>query len=160
MTTPGSPASPSRRLAISAFGAVTFVALVIAGLGMLSLLTESDVIAVEGLGQVPGVVAVVVALLGWLAVIAPATRRRFGVGTALVAGLTAGLCHVLTVLVATTVSGGDPALAAGVAGRLISGGFAPVVAGAGLLAGTGAAVLRRSGSGTAQWPWEKDDPEP
>lgn len=161
MTTARGPAgaSAARRRAVLAFAAVVFVSLTIAGLGLVSLFQDADVIEVPGLGPIPGVVGVVVALVGWALVTARLLRLRAGVAWALLAGLVAGACYPLAVLVATLFAGADPSDAAGIAGRLIVLGFAPVVAVAGLLSATGAAVAVRTGDQTPRWPWERDDEE-
>ncbi len=141
-------------LVVVAFGAAAFVAFAIAGLGLLSLFVDADVIEEPGLGPVPGIVGFAGAIVAWVALMAPALPRRPGVGASLLAGLTAGAAYTVGVLLGVIGVGGDPAVALGVAGRLVAVGFSAVIALAGLLAGVGAAVAVRT-SDRPRWPWEK-----
>jgi len=155
--TADAPDAPRRILVVLALWGGVFFALLVAGLGMTSLLLEADVIAVDGVGQAPGVVGVCAALAAWAGVTYPALRRRAGVGAAVLAGAAAGVAYVGGVVVTAIVTGTDPALAVSIAGRLVTDGFAVVVAVAGVLAAVGAVVAVRMRPGAARWPWEHDD---
>lgn len=135
------------------FGAAAFVAFAIAGLGMMSLLLDADVIEQPGLGPLPGVVGFVAAVAAWVAVMGPALRRRAGLSASIGAGLAAGAAYAAAVFVGVLFAGSDPAIAAAVAWRLVTAGFAAVVAIAGILVGTGAAVAVRTPD-RPRWPWE------
>jgi hypothetical protein len=139
-------------------GAIVFVALSIAGLGVTSLLLDVDVIEAPGLGQLPGAVGFAAALVAWVAVLAPALRARPGVGIGVLAGIAAGAAYTAGIFVGALGVGTDVALAASVAWRLVTTGFAAVVAIAGILAATGAAVAVRT-SGRSEWPWERRERE-
>jgi hypothetical protein len=74
----GGPVRPVTALVFTTAG---FFALLIFGLGMTSLLTGEDVIATPGLGQLPGIAAVILATAAfvaglWVAVRPPARRHR------------------------------------------------------------------------------------
>ena len=73
-----SPSGPRRGgLLRVLMGTALFIALLIFGTGMASLLTETDVITAPGFGQLPGVVGVVVATIAFIATIAPPACSRF-----------------------------------------------------------------------------------
>lgn len=144
-----------RSLTILVFAAVGFAALVIAGLGVASLLLDSPVIGEPGLTQVPGILGTVLAILGFTAVTYPALRRRGSVGMALIAGLSAAAGYVLGVVVGAVISGIDPFRALGVAGALAVSWPMAVIVVAGIVAAALALVAVRAGPGAAQWPWER-----
>lgn len=155
--TPGSeaPSPPARRRLFLLFGAVTYVALLIAGLGVTSLFLDENVLDADGFGQLPGVIGVVVSTLAWAGVVAPALRRRGSIAAAVLAGVLAATGYGLGVFVTGVLVGADVAVAASAISRLVTLGFALVIAVAGVLAATGALVAVRSSGGTARWPWEK-----
>ena len=71
------------------------------------------------------------------------------------AGVIAAAAYCLGVFVTAIVVGADLAVAASAVSRLVTLGFALVIAIAGVFAATGALVAVRSSGGTARWPWEK-----
>lgn len=150
-----SPPSPSRRHLYLLLGAVMYIALLIAGLGITSLFLDADVINADGFGQLPGAVGVVASTLAWAAIVAPALRGRGSLGAAVLAGVIAAAAYCLGVFVTAIVVGADLAVAASAVSRLVTLGFALVIAIAGVFAATGALVAVRSSGGTARWPWEK-----
>ncbi|GAA2002203.1 hypothetical protein [Microbacterium ulmi] len=153
-----------RPLVALGFATVAFIALLIFGLGMLSLLLDADVIGVPGLGQVPGVVGTVLATASFAAVLW-AGLRRAGAGLrpsflgALWCAVAAFLGYVLGVWLGAVFSGSDLAASAAAAGGVAAGWFGAVVAGAGFVAGWGGIALVRTRAGRPRWPWESDDDE-
>ncbi len=145
----------ARSLLAVGMGAIVLGALMIAGFGITSLVTDADVIEQPGLGPVPGVIAFLVALGAWVGVELVAVRGRPGLGSAVVAGVATALAHVLAAFVAA-LGHGIP-IAGGVAGHIVTGGFVIVPLVAGILAATGVAVMLRYSGGTPEWPWEKED---
>ncbi len=137
---------------------VSFFALSIMGLGVLSLLSEHDIISVQQLGQLPGVVgmglaAVVFALA--LRVVLAEVRPSF-VSSVFLA-LAAALAHLGGVW-GTAVSEGSGAVrATAAAGQLVLGGSSAVIVVAALIAAWVAIALRRTGARAPRWPWEKKD---
>ena len=141
-----------------AFATVLFVALMVGGLGVVSLVTGRDVIAVPDFGDLVGTVAAILASVTFAAVLWMLLRRPRpslwgGVGTA----VAAFLVYLLVAWVGGAVHTGDIVLAASVAGALVTGGFAIVVAASGLLAGWGGILLVRMRGGRPRWPWESRD---
>lgn len=141
-----------------AFASVAFVALLIAGLGIASLAFDADVIAVAGLGPVPGVAATTVAvaafaLVLWLGVRGPAPSYR----TALWCAVAAYVGYVAGVWLGALLSGAGPGVAGGAAGGVAVSWFGVVVAGAGLVCGWGGIALVRTRAERPRWPWEDDE---
>lgn len=161
---PGGPdrttGGPVRPLLAWAFATVLFVALMVGGLGVVSLVTGRDVIDVPDFGDLVGTVAAILAAAAFAAVLGMLLRRPNpslwgGIGTA----VAAFLVYLVVVWIGGAVHTQDVVLAASVAGHLVTGGFAIVVAGAGLLAGWGGILLVRASGGRPRWPWEdKDQP--
>lgn len=103
MSTPD-PLSRSRRAGAVGAGIVTDVALIIAGLGMTSLLLDEPVIATPGLGQAPGVIAVTASVVVFAAVLWGALGRARVIGTVVVSALTAFLSYVLALAIGVATS--------------------------------------------------------
>ncbi|SIT87454.1 hypothetical protein [Microbacterium sp. RU33B] len=137
-----------------ALATVSFVALLIAGLGMLSLALDQDVIAVRGLGQVPGILGTALAVAAFAAALWAAIRRRPTYLGALGCAVAAFLAYVAGVWLGAAFSGADLGAAAAAAGGVAASGFGVVVAAAGLVAGWGGVALVRTRSDRPRWPWE------
>ncbi|WP_029145637.1 hypothetical protein [Microbacterium luticocti] len=138
-----------------AFATILFAALVIGGIGMVSLLLGEDPITAPGFGQFPGVFGTILAVLAFAGVLWAGLRRphpSFWSGTW--AGLAAFVVYLLAVWIAGAIQTADPVLAASVVGRLITAGFAFVVLVGGMLAGWGGIVLVHTRGGRPRWPWE------
>ncbi|CDJ99346.1 conserved membrane hypothetical protein [Microbacterium sp. C448] len=146
-----------RSLTILAFAAVGFVALLIAGLGVVSLALNASVISESGMTQLPGILGTVFAMIGFAAVTYTALVRRASIGMAVLAGLTAALGYVVGVAVGALVSGIDPLRAFGVAAGLAVSWPMPVIAVAGIVSAAAALAVVRAGPGGARWPWERND---
>lgn len=140
-----------------AFAVIGFVALLVFGLGMLSLLLDRDVIEVPGLGQMPGVIGAVVATGLVAAALWSALRRRrpsFGASLTCAAGAYIG--YIVGVWLGAAFTGVDLAAAAAAAGGVALSGFGLVLAAAGLIAGWGGVALVRTRSDRPRWPWERN----
>lgn len=143
-----------------AFAAVGFFALVIAGFGMTSLLTETDVIAGPGHGQIPGIVGVAAATLAFAAVLWTGIRRvppSYGVSFTVAGGVL--VAFVLGLLVGALIEGSGVAVAIGTAGAFALSWFALVLVLAGFAAAWSGVALVRTHASRPRWPWERDDDE-
>lgn len=139
---------------------IGFFALSVFGLGALSVATDRDIIAVEGLGQVPGVAGMVLALVAFAVSLGTTLRRRRpSFGSALVIALVTALIHLATVWIAVLVAAESLIIATAVAGDLVRGGASAVVLAAAAIAGWSGIALRRTRSERPRWPWERDDAE-
>lgn len=159
-----------RPLTALAFATITFVALLIFGLGMVSLALGEDVISTPGLGQAPGIVATVLATIAfaaglWIAVRPRRAAVRNEADAARVspsywgaAWTTAAsfLAFLAGVYLGAATTGPDPAVAAEVAGRIATSWFGAVVAAAALVSAWGGIALVRTRSGRPRWPWEDE----
>jgi cation transport ATPase len=146
-----------RSLTIVALATIGFVALLIAGLGVVSLALDTAVIAEPGMTQVPGILGTVCALIGFAAVTYPALRRRASVGMALLAGLAASVAYAIGVAAGAVVAGIDPLRALWVAGGIAASWPTLVIVGAGVLSAAIALAVVRTGPGGARWPWERPE---
>ncbi len=141
-----------------AFSTVLFVALMVGGLGVVSLVTAQDVVAVPGFGDAPGMAGAIFGALAFAGVLWMLLRRpRPSLWGAVGTAVAAFLVYLAAVWLGGAVHTGDIVLAASVTGRLVTGGFAFVVAGAGLVAGWGGILLVRARGGRPRWPWERRD---
>ncbi|MGO2746589.1 hypothetical protein [Microbacterium sp.] len=144
----------------TALTTIGFFALTVFGFGVLSVTTDTDIISLPGLGQVPGIVGMIIAIavfagILWLAV--RVTRPRFrSVWT--IAILTA-LAHLLVVGIAVLFVTGEFVSSLAVMGGLITGGASLIVLAAAAVAGWAGVALRRTRSSRPRWPWEQDDPD-
>lgn len=146
-----------RPLVALAFATVAFIALLIFGLGMLSLFLDEDVIAVPGLGQVPGIAGTVLATALFAAALWTTVRRPHPsfVG-ALWCTIGAFLGYVVGVFFGAVFTGADLAAAAAAFGGVAASWFGVIVAAAGLVAGWGGIALVRTRASRPRWPWEDE----
>lgn len=162
MSEPGAAAGGPVRPAVAlALASVSFVALVIFGLGMLSLALNADVIAFPGLGPIPGATGVVVALGAFAATLWNSLRRAGSAALPSLRGslwsaLASAAAYVVGIWLAVLFTAGDFAVATSVAGRLVTSGFAAVVLVAGGLAAWGGIALVRTRAQRPRWPWEDE----
>lgn len=157
MSDPGGGVAPPVAAALSTAG---FAALAIAGLGVTSVLLDVEVIAVPGLGNVPGAVAMVCSIGGVGAVLATVLRRpRPSYAAAGTTAVVALLAYLVGLVLGAIVTGVDPARAVSAAGAFALSWFALVLVGAALVAGWGAVALVRTGADRPRWPWEHTDPD-
>lgn len=155
MSTERGPVSPP--LAV-AFTVVGFFALVIAGFGMLSLLSGADVLPVAGLGEAPGIVAVAAAVIVFGVSVWIAVRRPHPSYWSVVGVVAATfLAYLAGLLLGAVISGTDAATALSAAGGFATSWFAVVLAAAALVAGWAAVALTRTRAGRPRWPWERRD---
>ena len=122
--------------------------------------TDTDIIAVPDLGQAPGVVGMLVAVVAFGLMLGSTLRRRRPSYVATIAiALVAALLHLVTVWIVVLVGDGDIVLATAVAGDLVRGGASAVLLVAGLIAAWGGIALRRTRAEHPRWPWERHDEE-
>ncbi len=140
--------------------AVGFFALAVLGLGILSFITDADIISVPGLGQAPGVIGMIAAVavfvgVLWLAlkIARPKFRSVWSISI-----LTA-LAHLLAVAMGVLFTSGDFIAALSVMGALITGGATVVLFVVAAVAAWGGVALRRTRAERPRWPWEREDPD-
>jgi len=151
------PRPPARPWVAVVFCTVGFFALSIAGLGIGSLWTDSDVIAVPGLGQVPGIIGMLAALGVFALTAATAVRRPQPPYTGVVLVVVATwLAYVLVTGLGATVAAADLGAGFAVTGGLALGWQGLVLAAAALVAGWSAIALVRTRAAAPRWPWERD----
>lgn len=155
MSQPERPQGVNPAVAL-AFATIGFVALVIFGLGMLSLLLDRDVIAVAGLGPIPGVVGTLLATALVAAALWSALRRRRpSPGASLTCAAGAYLGYVTGVWLGAVFTGADLGAAGAAAGGVAISPFGLALAASGLIAGWGGVALTRTRSDRPRWPWER-----
>jgi hypothetical protein len=139
---------------------VAFFALAVFGLGALTVVTDTDIIAVEGLGQLPGAAGMLVAVLAfalglWIAL------RRARPSFLSVPGIAVGvgLAHLVTVWIGALFATGDLVIATAIAGDLVRGGASLVLLLVAAVAAWSGIALRRTRASHPRWPWENDDDE-
>lgn len=142
------------------FATIGFFALTIFGLGAVSAFTDADIIATPGLGPVPGVVGMLVAVVAFAVLLLFTVRpQRASFVSAVVIALSTALAHLAAVWIAVVSVTASPLLATAVAGDLVRGGASAVILVAGLVGAWGGIALRRTRAQHPRWPWEHDDEE-
>ena len=153
----------SRPAGVSAFLAlvlstVGFFALLVFGLGGLSLATDTDIIAVPGLGQAPGAIGVIVAVgvftTGSWRMLRPEHPSYRPVW---LVALTTALAHLVAVWLVIVITSGEAVTATVVAGDLVRGGAGLVLLAAAAVAAWCGVALRRTRARAPRWPWEDDE---
>lgn len=147
----------SARVAV-ALTTAGFFALLVAGFGMLSLATDAEVIPVRGLGQAPGVVATVAAVVAFAAVTASIVRRpRPSYRGVWLTAVAVPLAYLLGLGIGALVSGVDLARAVAAVGGFATSWFGVLLASIALVCGWTTVALVRTRAGRPQWPWEHDE---
>lgn len=145
------------RLAL-VFALIAFIALLIFGLGITSLVTSSDVIAVPGLGELPGVLAVVAAIAGFAGVLWMGIRGgRPSYWTAVWTAFATFLAYLFGAALGALFTGNGIAPALAVVNALVTRWYGLVVFGTAVVSAWGGVALVRTRSGRPRWPWEADD---
>lgn len=143
-----------------AFALIGYVALVIAGLGLVSLGTDQDVIAARGSGQLPGILGVVLACGGFAGILWVHIRRGHpSFWAALWIGAGALLAYLFGVGLGVLLETQDVATAASVIAHIATTWFGVVIAGAAVVAGWCGIALVRTRAQRPRWPWEHDEQE-
>ena len=138
---------------------VLFVALLILGFGLLSLVGDAGVLSPTGQGPFPGIAAVVAATIGYASVTSSALRRRPVYPAALGAALGSYLLYVLVIGVASGLARTDASIALAASSRAAIGWVGAVVAGSAFVCCWFAIALVRTNARTPRWPWEGSDGE-
>jgi len=140
--------------------AISFFALAVFGLGAVSVATDSDIISVPGLGQVPGAVGMLVAVVVFALTLWFTLRGSHPSFLAVPAvAIATALAHLVAVWIGVASSRGDLIVATVVAGDLVTGGASVVLVLAAAIAAWGGIALRRTRAQHPQWPWEREDDE-
>ncbi|WP_226531398.1 hypothetical protein [Microbacterium paraoxydans] len=139
---------------------ISFFALAVFGLGALSVATDADIISAPGLGQAPGVLGMLAAVVafGVLLWVTLRNRRPSFVSTITIA-LVAVLAHLAVVWFVVLLGTSDIVIATAVVGDLVRGGASAVLLAAALIAAWGGIALRRTRAEHPRWPWERDEDE-
>lgn len=139
---------------------ISFFALAVFGLGALSVATDTDIISTPDLGQIPGVVGMLAAVVAFAVLLGVTlrTRRPSFVSTITIALVTV-LAHLAVVWFAVLLGTSDIVIATAVAGDLVRGGVSAVLLVAALIAAWGGIALRRTRAEHPRWPWERDEDE-
>jgi len=146
--TADSSGGPIRSLVALGLATVTFVALLIFGLGMASLILEADIVESPGLGQVPGIFATAL----WVGLRGP--RPSFWAAL-----WTAAACYLVYIggmWIGALVASAELAVATDVAGRIATTWFGGVVALAAAVSAWGGIALVRTRAQRPRWPWEDE----
>lgn len=152
----GGSVSPALALVLTTVG---FFAVAIAALGVMSLLTATDVITVTGLGPIPGALGMAAAGAGFAASLGPLLRPpRPSYWAAAIAAAAAYLAYVLVTVVAAAVVAGDVAVALAVGEDVAVGWPGLVIVASAAAAGWAAVALTRTRASRPRWPWERDEP--
>ncbi len=150
-------ASPGLATLLTSAG---FFALLVAGFGMLSLLTDAEVLPVAGLGQAAGIVGVAAAVLTYAVAVRRAVRRpRASYPAIAVVAAVTFLAYLAGVLAGALLAGVDPARAVAGVGGFATSWFAVVLASAAVLSGWVAVALVRTRASPPRWPWERGERE-
>ncbi|MGJ0389194.1 hypothetical protein [Microbacterium sp. CGR1] len=140
--------------------AISFFALAVFGLGAVSVATDSDIISVPGLGQVPGAAGMLVAVVVFALTLWFALRRSHPTFLAVPGiAIATALAHLIAVWIGVATARGDLIVATAVAGDLVTGGPSAVLVLAAAIAAWGGVALRRTRAQHPQWPWEREDEE-
>jgi hypothetical protein len=144
-----------RPLVALAFATAAFVALLIFGLGMTSLLLDEDVIAVRGLGQLPGIVGTIAATGAFALSLWIALRRQHPpLSGAAVSMIATALAYPAGVWFGALLTDAALGTAASAAGGVLLSWFEVVIAAAAFGCAWAGIALTRTHASRPRWPWE------
>lgn len=140
------------------FATVGYLALLIFGLGMTSLITDEPVIATPGLGQAPGAVAVAASVAAFAAALFAVVRRADPRprSAPVIAAVTA-LAYLVGLWITALSTGAGLGIAMGVAARVVTSWFGLVVLVAAVFSAWAGIALARTRSTRPRWAWEDED---
>lgn len=139
---------------------IGFFALAVFGLGALSVATDRDIISVPGLGQMPGVIGMLAAVVVFAGVLYGTLRRRHPSFLAVPGiALATALAHLMLVWSGAIVVTGDLVAATAAAGGLVQHGPSLILLLAAAVASWSGIALRRTRASHPRWPWEGDEGE-
>ncbi len=142
----------------AALATVGYFALLVAALGVASLLLEQEVIATEGLGNLPGVVAAGLSTLAVLGVLLLALRGpQPSYAVAVIVMVVALLAYLVGLWFGAVFAGESLALAASAAGAFVLSWFGAILAVVAFIAGWVGVALVRTRAERPHWPWESGD---
>ena len=137
---------------------IGFFAIAVFGLGVLSVVTDADIISVPDTGQAPGIVGMIVAVAvfaGILYLAVRITHPKFRSVWAI--SIATAFAHMLAAAIGALIATGDFVNALAVMGELITGGASVVILATSAIAGWAGVALRRTRAKRPRWPWERDD---
>lgn len=137
---------------------IGFFAIAVFGLGVLSIVTDADIISVPDTGQAPGIVGMIVAVAvfaGILYLAVRITHPKFRSVWAI--SIATAFAHMLAAAIGALIATGDFVNALAVMGELITGGASVVILATSAIAGWAGVALRRTRAKRPRWPWERDD---
>jgi hypothetical protein len=149
---------------VAVFTTVLFAALLVAAFGMISLVTNRDVIADRSVGPLVGpamtvaVVLLVLVMLLVLGVNTPPEKQRVAVGFALATGVAAFVLYLLVGAFLVTLGSGDAVAGVLFAGALLGSPFAVTVGVLAFVVTLAYSILLASHygeNGRPLWPWER-----
>ncbi|WP_261167041.1 hypothetical protein [Microbacterium sp. Marseille-Q6965] len=144
-------------LLLLGFAAVGYGALAICVTGVAALITDTDVIAVPGLGPAPGALAVLVSVLVFAATLWPVVRLRRPAYTGVVpVALAAALSHLAALWLLALVFGTDLGAATAAVAGAVTGWTSFAFLAAAAVAAWSATAFRRTASRPPKWPWERE----
>ena len=154
--TPGSSGGPVRPIVALGLATVTFIALLIFGLGITSLVIGADIVETPGLGQIPGIVATALTTGAFALVLWMGLRRQHpSFWSALWTALACYAMYVAAVWIAVATGAGI-GVATGVAGRIATTWFGLVVLATAAISAWGGIALVRTRAHRPRWPWEDE----
>ncbi len=137
---------------------VLFFALAIAGLGALSYFTDTDIIAVPGLGQAPGAVGMAAALVAFASTLWPTVRpERPSYTPVLITTIAVPLAHLVVAWIAVLFTGAGFVVATTVAGDFVRNGVSLLLLITAAVSAWSGVALRRTRAQRPEWPWERED---
>jgi uncharacterized membrane protein (DUF485 family) len=149
---------------VAVFATVLFAALLVAAFGMVSLVTNTDVIGDRSVGPLVGpamagaVVLLVLVLLLILGVNTPPEKQRVAVGFALAAGVGAFLLYIVAGAILVAAGTGDLVAATLFGGAVLGSPFAVTVGVLAFLVILVYSIMLASHwgeNGRPLWPWER-----
>lgn len=137
---------------------VGFVAVLVCGFGIATLVTDSDVIVAPGTGWVPGVIGVLAAASTYAVVVGVGVWPRHpSYWLSASAAFACVIAYLVGVCIAIAVEASDLVFALSAMGQVALSWFAVVVAGAAAIAAWTAVALVRTRARRPRWPWEAGD---
>lgn len=154
MTSPEKLSSPL----LVALASIVYLAMLVAGLGVASAITDEDIISTPGVSIVAAYAAAAAAIAAFaLLLVGPVSREKSSYWSAASTAIGCAGIYTIALAIGVFVSSADLSLMGSVLSEVLVGWVVPVVLGSAFVVAWGTIAMRRTEAKPPHWPWEDEE---